>query len=266
MTAEAERLDRFVIASVVLHAAVFSFVLLAPRFFPALGPTWGSASGGDGGINVKIVGSTSGVALPTPEEVNDTAAANDNPGLYKDEEPAPPPPPTKAAEPIPEPTAPIKTPPPKPKPEPKPAAPPAKKSAPPAEPPPDNAVPTGQGGRPSLSYGSFSTGAGEAGIGFGDAAFGDRYSTYVNSITRIISNNWLKSMVDARLTKAPRVYVTFDIARDGTISNFSTKQSSGIPSLDRSAERAVRASLLPPLPTDYRGSTVNVVFYFEYSR
>jgi len=262
MTAEAERIDRFIIASVVLHAAVFSFVLIAPNFFPALGPTWGSDKGGDGGIKVTIAGNISGVPLPQPEVVSEEAPANDNPGLYKEEEPpAPPPPPTKAAEPIPEPTAPVKTPPPKPKP----PAPPAKKSAPPTEPPPDNAVATGQG-RPDLSYGQFSTGAGSAGIGFGVAAFGDRYSTYVNAITRAISNNWLKSMVDSRITKAPRVYVSFDISRDGKIGGFAIQQSSGIPSLDRSAERAVRASELPPLPTDYRGSSVHVTFYFEYSK
>ena len=118
-----------------------------------------------------------------------------------------------------------------------------------------------------MSYGSFSTGAGEAGIGFGDAAFGDRYGTYVNAITRAISNNWLKSMVDSRIQKAPRVYVTFEIGRDGTVSSVGVQQSSGIPSLDRSALRAVQASSpLPQLPADFRGSKVNVTFYFEYSR
>jgi TonB family protein len=128
-------------------------------------------------------------------------------------------------------------------------------------------VPYGQGGRPALAYGQFSTGAGEAGIGFGDAAFGDRYGTYVNAITRAISGNWLRSMVDSRIQRAPRVYLTFNIGRDGTISGVEVQQSSGVPSLDRSAQRAVLASNpLPPLPADYRGSTVNVIFYFEYSR
>ena len=104
-------------------------------------------------------------------------------------------------------------------------------------------------------------------MGFGDATFGDRYSTYVNAMTRTISNNWLKQMVDSSVQRAPRVYVTFDIARDGTISNFAIKQSSGIPSLDRSAQRAITASSpLNPLPTDYRGGSVNVLFYFEYSK
>src|SRR5262249_35723778 len=133
--------------------------------------------------------------------------------------------------------------------------------------PPDNKIPYGEGGRPAMSYGQFSTGAGQAGIGFGDSAFGDRYSTYVNAITRAISNNWLKSLVDARVQRAPRVYLGFDIARDGTISNVEVKQSSGIPSLDRSALRAVmNSNRLPALPSDFRGSSVSVSFYFEYSK
>ena len=89
----------------------------------------------------------------------------------------------------------------------------------------------------------------------------------MNAITRAVSSNWLKSMVDSRIQRAPRVYINFDIERDGSVSNVTVQQSSGIASLDRSAERAVRASSpLPPLPGDFRGSRVNVSFYFEYSR
>ena len=74
-------------------------------------------------------------------------------------------------------------------------------------------------------------------------------------------------MVDTRLAKAPRVYLTFDIGRNGKISGVGVQQSSGIPTLDRSAQRAVLASdPLPALPPDYRGSSVSVTFYFEYSR
>jgi TonB family protein len=262
MTFANERLDRFLVASAILHAGLFAAVLLTPGLFPAFGPNWGSPDGGaDVGIHVKIVGSASAIPLPAPPVVNETAAANASPGLYTNAEPAAPVP-EKAAEPIPETTVPAVTPPP-PKPRP---APPAAKAAPPPEPPP-NAVPFGQGGRPALSYGQFSTGAGAAGIGFGDAAFGDRYGTYVNAITRAISNNWLRSMVDARVQRAPRVYLTFTIERNGKISSVAVQQSSGIPSLDRSAQRAVLASdPLPPLPADYRGSSVDVTFYFEYSR
>jgi len=263
MTAEAERMDRFLVASVVLHAALFAFVLLSPKLFPALGANWGSPTGSSGaGINVKIVSSTSGVALPTPPAVSETAPANESTGLYKSPEPAPPPKPSEKAEPIPEKTAPVKPPAPKPAP-----APPAAKSAAPPPDTPPNAVPYGEGGRPALSYGQFSTGAGEAGIGFGDAAFGERYGAYVNAITRAISNNWLKSMVDSRIQRAPRVYLTFKISRNGEVSNVEVQQGSGIPSLDRSAMRAVMASNpLQPLPADYRGTDVTVRFYFEYSR
>src|SRR5206468_8722077 len=118
MTAERDPLDRFVMASVLFHAGLFTLVVLSPRFLPAFGPNWGSNTGSaDAGIKVKIAGSSSAIPLPTPEVVTEDAPANDNPGFYKNEEPpAPPPPPTKNAEPIPE-TTPIK-PPPAPKPRP----------------------------------------------------------------------------------------------------------------------------------------------------
>ena len=262
MTLEGERIDRWIVASVLLHGALFTFLILSPRLFPDFGPSWGSAHGGPTGINVKIAGSASAIPLPAPIAARENAPANDSPGLYKNEEPAPPPPPDKTAEPIPETKMLKATPAPKARP-----APPASKSSAPPEPAPDNAVLYGQGGRPALAYGQFATGAGDAGIGFGDAAFGDRYSTYVNAITRAISNNWLKSMVDSRVRRAPRVYLAFDIARDGKVSNVEVKQSSGIPTLDRSAQRAVLASdPLPPLPSDYRRGSVGVSVYFEYSK
>lgn len=263
--------DRFqggVVGSVILHAALFGLVIVSPKFFHTIAPAWGSPTGGSGGVNVKIVGNLSGVALPTPPVTQPEAPANESPGFYKSEEPAPPPPPDDNAEKIPETKAPVKvTPKPKPKPQPVRPAPPAPKSTAAEPEAPANAIPYGQGGRPSMSYGQFSTGAGQAGIGFGDAAFGDRYAAYVNAITRAISGNWLKSLVDPSIRRAPRVYLTFDIARSGKISNIKTQQSSGIPTLDRSAMRAVLASdPLPPLPSDYYGSSVNVNFYFEYSR
>ena len=112
MTAERDPLDRFVLASVFLHAGLITLVVLSPRFLPSFGPNWGSNTGSaDAGIKVKIAGSSSAIPLPTPEVVTEDAPANDNPGFYKNEEPpAPPPPPTKNAEPIPE-TTPIKPPP-----------------------------------------------------------------------------------------------------------------------------------------------------------
>ena len=239
-------------------------VALSPAIFPTSGDaSWGSETGGDGGINVKITGSISGVALPSPEVVTEGAAANDSAGFYKSED-AVEPPPVEDAEPVPDTKAPVKVTPPPPKPRP-----PVSSPKPPAPEPevPANAVPFGQGGRPALTYGQFNTGAGGAGIGFGDGTFGTRYGWYVDAITRRISRNWLQSLVDQRVHAAPRVYLSFDIDRGGRISNIELKQPSGIPTLDRSAQRAILASNpLPPLPGDYRGSSVNVSFYFEYAR
>jgi protein TonB len=203
------------------------------------------------------------VPLPTPAVVRESAPANESPGFYKSEPPAPAPP-DDTAEKIPETKAPVKA---TPKPKSERPAPPAAKSTARPEPTPSNAVPFGEGGRPSLAYGQFSTGAGQAGVGFGDSAFGQLYGTYVDAMTRRISQNWLKSMVDSRVSSAPRVYLEFDIGRDGNISNIQVTQPSGIPTLDRSAQRAIYASNpLQPLPGDFRGSNVHVRFYFEYSK
>jgi len=265
MTYPEERLDRWLVASVFLHSAVFAFIILSPKFLPNFGPQWGDPKGSPSiGINAKIAGSSSGVPLPTPEVVQPNAPANESPGFYKSEPaPTPAPEPDKAAEPVPQPKAPIKT---TPTPKPKPPA-PASKAAPPTNNPP-NAIPSADGGKPALSYGQFSTGNGQGQVGVGDAAFGDRYGWYVTAITRAISNNWLKSLVDPSVQKAPRVYVSFKIAPNGSVNcgDVAITQSSTIPTLDRSAVRAVCASTFPALPTDYRGGSVTVNFYFEYSR
>src|SRR5690606_15661704 len=125
----------------------------------------------------------------------------------------------------------------------------------------------GEGGRPAVNYGQNASGSGPVGGAVGDSAFGSLYGRYVDAITRRISQNWLQSMVEAPRGQAPRIYITFDILRDGTITDARVEETSGIASLDRSALRAVLASSpLAPLPADYRGSRVSVRFWFEHRR
>jgi TonB family protein len=63
------------------------------------------------------------------------------------------------------------------------------------------------------------------------------------------------------------VYVTFQILRNGQIANAQLTNSSGVASLDRSALRAVfDSSPMPPLPTEYAGSSVSVEFWFDFRR
>src|SRR6476619_6659668 len=104
MTFGDERINAGLVFSLLLHGTLLTLVLLSPRLFPSLGTNWGSPTGGTGGISVKMTGSISGVPLPSPPVVQESAPANDSPGLYKSEEAAPAPP-DKTAEPIPEPKA-----------------------------------------------------------------------------------------------------------------------------------------------------------------
>src|SRR3989442_4869019 len=171
MTLEAEKLDRWIVASVLLHGALFAALIFSPSLFPMRQSNWGSATGGAGGINAKIVDSLRDLPLPSPEVVQEGAAANPPAGFYKSEE-APPPPPPDKAEPIPETKAPVKT---TPRPPPPRPAPPARKSPDTPAPPPTNAVPFGQGGKPAISYGQVSTGAGSARIHFRAGTSGNQY-------------------------------------------------------------------------------------------
>jgi protein TonB len=86
-------------------------------------------------------------------------------------------------------------------------------------------------------------------------------------VQRKVTENWLKYEVDPRISDAKRVYLTFDIARDGHPANVQIEQSSGVPSLDQSAVRALqRIDTFGPLPAGYSGSKVSVEFWFDYKR
>ena len=73
--------------------------------------------------------------------------------------------------------------------------------------------------------------------------------------------------VVANISSAKRVYIDFEISRSGAPQNIRVEQSSGIPSLDQSAVRALqRIDTFGPLPSDYSGSKVSVEFWFDYRR
>jgi len=137
------------------------------------------------------------------------------------------------------------------------------------EPEESNQIPYGEGGPVSGPYGMFNAGGAKGGFGFtgGGGDFGSRFSWYVQAVQRKVSENWLKYEVDPSIREANRVYLTFDIARDGHPSNVQVEQSSGVPSLDRSAVYAIqRIDTFGPLPPEYTGSKVSVEFWFDYKR
>src|SRR5580704_2340387 len=132
-----------------------------------------------------------------------------------------------------------------------------------------NQVAFGEGGPVRGPYGTFDAGGAMGGFGVsgGGGDFGTRYGWYVQIIQRKVSENWLKYEVDPKITTAQRVYITFDVARDGHPFNVRVEQTSGVPSLDISATRALqRIDTFGPLPPDYSGSKISVEYWFDYSR
>jgi len=95
--------------------------------------------------------------------------------------------------------------------------------------------------------------------------FAARFPWYVQVVQRKVSENWLKYEVDPRIKTANRVCLNFDIDRSGQPSNLRIVQSSGVPSLDNSAVRAVqRVYNFGPLPAEYEKDKVSVLFWFDY--
>jgi periplasmic protein TonB len=218
------------------------------------GTGWG-AGGGGSAIGVTLV---STVPLPASPTQTQNVLANESKGLTqsqpKVEEKAPdaieiqgknakikpkkPPTPTKA------------------KPEPEPEA-------------ESNQVAFGEGGPVSGPYGNFSAGGAKGGFGVtgGSGDFGTLFAYYVRIIQQKVSENWLKYEIDPGISSAQRVYVAFDVARDGHPFNVQVEQSSGVPSLDISAVRAIqRIDTFGPLPQDYSGNKVSVEFWFDYKK
>src|ERR1700728_2075355 len=236
------------------HTGVIAFILLHTVVFTGSSRQgWGAGGGGEA-MGVTLVSS---VPLPMPAAQTQNVLANESKGITKSEpkieEKEPdaieiqgkntkikkkPPTPTKA------------------KPEPKPQE-------------DTNQVAFGEGGPVSGPYGSFAAGGAKGGfaVNGGGGDFGTRYGWYVQVIQRKVSENWLKYEVDPRITTASRVYITFDVARDGHPFNVQVEQSSGVPSLDQSAVRALqRIDTFGTLPPDYNGSKISVEYWFDYSR
>jgi protein TonB len=250
---EHDRWGRNLAWSAGLHVAIAGFIILYAVFGPGShGGTWG-AGGGSDAMGVTLVSS---VPLPASSARTQNVLANESKGLTQTL------PKTVEKEPDAIPIADKNA-----KSKPKPRSSASQKPQPEEE--ASNVVPFGEGGPVSGPYGTFNAGGAKGGFGFtgGGGDFGSRYAWYVRVVQQKVSENWLKYEVDARITEAQRVYVTFDIGRDGHPSNVQVEQSSGVPSLDQSAVRALqRIDTFGPLPSDYSGNNVSVEFWFDYKR
>ncbi len=239
--------------SLGLHLGFAAFVVLYTMFIHTIrGEGWGSGGGGDA-MGATLV---SAIPLPANEAQTENVLATESKGLSKsapkvqEQEPEAIPIPDRNAKTR---SAPIKS---------------ATQRKAQPEPPESNQIPYGEGGPVSGPY-TMSAGGAKGGFGFTGSGgdFGSRFSWYVQAVQRKVSESWLKYEVDPRITEGKRVYLTFDIARDGHPSKPEIEQSSGVPSLDISAMRAIeRIDTFGPLPPDYSGSKVSVEFWFDYKR
>lgn len=247
-----EDLKRPLLVSGAAHGVLLALLLVA---FPPQprGEPWGGPGGG--AIQVSVVGSLPGVPLPRPSVVAENPVASESPGLYPTQ-PQTQRPENRGTE-LPrfgEEAA-------------RQRAQRARREEPPATLPP-GAIPSGEGGPAAVPYTTFQAGGAEGGLSFGTGGgFGTRYPWYVDSVRRRISSNWLLSTIDPYVKWAPRAVITFEILRDGAVVNIQTLRSSGVPSVDRSAIRAIHdSSPLDRLPGDYRGDKVLVEFWFDFRR
>lgn len=253
---EHDRWGRALAWSAGLHVGVTVLLLIySAVFMRTSGEGWGSGGGGDA-IGATLV---STVPLPANPRQTQNVLANESKGVTqsqpKVEEKAP-----DAIE-IQGKNAKIK---------PKKKQETVTKNNAPAQPQPEsNQVAFGEGGPVSGPYGTFSAAGAKGGFGItgGGGDFGTKYAWYVHVIQQKVSENWLKYEVDPRITSAQRVYITFDIARDGHPGNVRIEQSSGVPSLDISAMRALqRIDTFGPLPPDYSGNKISVEYWFDYKK
>jgi protein TonB len=230
-------------------------ILLGLILHGRTGAGWGAGGGGEA-IGVSLV---SNIPLPASQVQTQNVLANDSKGLTQSK------PQEKEIEPDAIPIAGKNA-----KNKPKPTSTASHQKAPPQPEEETNEVPFGKGGPVSGPYGAFSAAGAKGGFGFQGGAgddFGTAYAWYVRVVQQKISENWLRYEVDPRIQQANRVYVVFDINRSGRPSSARVEQSSGVPSLDQSALRAVeRIDTFGPLPSDYSGSKVTVEFWFDYDR
>jgi len=237
------------------HLALSGLILLYTAVFTeSRGEGWGGGGGGSA-IGVTLVSS---VPLPATAAQTQNVLANESKGLTQSQ------PKIEEKEPdaieIQGKNSKIK---------PKKTSTPTKEKTKPAPEPDTNQVAYGEGGPVSGPYGSFAAGGAKGGFGIegGGGDFGTRFGWYVQIIQRKISENWLKYEVDPSVTSGERVYITFDVARDGHPYNVQVEQSSGVPSLDVSATRALqRIDTFGPLPPDYTGKKISVEYWFDYSK
>ena len=130
--------------------------------------------------------------------------------------------------------------------------------------------PSSNGGSGQLSRGSgSSSGSGNIGNPGGgggapgiDAIREPDFGPYMRELQRRIKMNW----DPPKGNESKRVVLLFKIAKDGRLLSSRVHKSSGLPSADQAALKAVELSApFKPLPPDFRGQNIDIQFTFDYN-
>jgi protein TonB len=244
-----EPLARPAAGAILLHCGIVAAIVLygvVGGFFHH--NLWGGAGPG-GAIQVNI---TSSIPLPSEHPPTQNVLATEKPS----EAPAPPEPKAKQVED--ETAIPIVG---KPK---KPEHQEAPKTAVKQPPIPQNRAQYGEQAGSNLPRAA-APGAATGPTSVTDANFGSLFGWYVDNINRKMDANGYRSLADPRTPRGARSYISFTVARDGTVSQVRLDRSSGSPTWDTTCVRAAqRAENFGPLPNGYRQSSLMVSFYCEY--
>lgn len=131
-------------------------------------------------------------------------------------------------------------------------------------------APTGGGGGSSGSrlskggsgYGSAGNPGGGGGAPGIDSIREPDFGPYMRELQRRIKMNW----DPPKGNESKRVVLLFKIAKDGRLLSARVFKSSGLPSSDKAALSAVELTApFRPLPADFRGSSIDIQFTFDYN-
>lgn len=116
---------------------------------------------------------------------------------------------------------------------------------------------SGSGG--SGNVGNPGGGGGAPGI---DALREPDFGPYMRELQKRIKLNW----DPPKGNESKRVVLLFKIARDGRLLSCRVHKSSGMPSADQAALKAVELTApFRPLPADFKGQSIDIQFTFDYN-
>lgn len=126
----------------------------------------------------------------------------------------------------------------------------------------------GSGGHGQLARGSSGGGTGNVGNPGGgggapgiDALREPDFGPYMRELQRRIKLNW----DPPKGNESKTVVLLFKIARDGRLISCRVHRSSGLPSADQAALKAVELTApFRPLPADFKGQSIDIQFTFDY--